>query len=316
MLLEIQKPKVSELGGKGYSLAILASKGFDVPKGFVVTSKAFLSFLEHNNLVGKMEQVASRIDKTNFKANGKEIRSSISAGEMPPEIVSETEKCSNSLDARYVAVRSSAVGEDSLRTSFAGMHDTYLNIKSETGLIVNYVKKCWASFFNERAIIYRIRKSLPHLESMAVLVQEMVPSEISGTTFTAHPDTRDVDVIVIECSWGLGEAVVSGLVIPDRYIVEKSSLKVIRKILGSKKVTIETTENGVVRIDTPEDKTISFCLDDVLIENLAKVCLDIERVLEYPQDIEWCIQENKIWLLQSRYITTLGGNIHEKSNHE
>lgn len=309
---------VRELGGKGYSLGFLIKNNFDVPKGFVIISEAFSKFLKYNGLTEKIEKLASKIDKENFKEESKEIKDLILSGKIPEDIVLEIKGSLNNLNAQHVSIRSSAVSEDSLKTSFAGLYDTFLNVKTKPDLVLKNIKKCWASLFNERVVAYRIGKGFPHLEGMAVVIQEMIPAEISGTTFTAHPDTRDISIMVIECSWGLGEAIVSGLITPDHYIVDKNDLKLIKKVLGRKKIMIKTKENGVVRTNTPEDKTISFCLNDTLIENLAKICLNIERVFKYPQDIEWCIQKNKIWLLQSRYITTLGGDIYEKPkpNHK
>lgn len=309
---------VRELGGKGYSLGVLIKNNFDVPKGFVIISEAFFKFLNYNGLTEKIEKLASKIDKENFKEESKEIKDLILGGKIPEDIVLEIKESLNNLNAQYVSIRSSAVSEDSLKASFAGLYDTFLNVKTKPDLVLKNIKKCWASLFNERAMAYRIGKGFPHLEGMAVVIQEMIPAEISGTTFTAHPDTRDMSIMVIECSWGLGEAIVSGLITPDRYIVGKNNLKLIKKVLGRKKIMIKTKENGVVRTNTPKDKTISFCLNNILIKNLAKICLNIERVFKYPQDIEWCIQKNKIWLLQSRYITTLGGDIYEKPkpNHK
>lgn len=301
---------VTEVGGKGYSLRILLDNGFNVPKGFVITSEAFFEYLTRNGLMAKTEKLVSRIDENNVPEKSEEIKDSISSGKMPKEITSEVEnkliRLIPTFNVQYVSIRSSAVSEDSSKASFAGLHDTFLNVKTDLSLVLENIKKCWSSLFNNRAVIYRIKKEIPHLEGMAVIVQEMIPAEVSGTAFTAHPDTGDMSMMVIECSWGLGQAVVSGLIVPDRYIVNKSDPKVINKILGTKKVTIKTKENGVARMDTSEDKMTSFCLNDALIENLAMVCLNIEYLFKYPQDIEWCIQKNRIWILQSRYITTLG----------
>jgi pyruvate,water dikinase len=305
-LNEIEEPKVSEVGGKGYSLAVLINKGFNVPKGFVITSEAFFGFLENNNLIEKIEKLSSEISKNNFQEKSKKIKNLIINGKISEELVSEMEYSLKKLDAQYISIRSSAVSEDSLKASFAGLHDTFLNIKSEDELILENIKKCWASLFNERAVVYRIKKEIPLLEGMAVVIQEMIPAEVSGTAFTAHPDTGDKNAIIIESSWGIGESIVSGLVTPDRYIVNKRNFKVIEKIIGRKKITVRTDKGGIARIDTPDDKMNAFSLRDTSIENITKVCLNIENAFKYPQDIEWCIHKNKIWILQSRAITSLG----------
>lgn len=302
----IKEPKVSELGGKGYSLAVLINNGFNVPKGFVITSEAFLKFLSDNHLMEKIKKITSEIDETNFQEKSKEIKNFILNGKISEELFSEMEDALKKLDVQYASIRSSAISEDSLKASFAGLHDTFLNVKANLDDVLENMKKCWASLFNERAVVYRIKKEIPHLEGMAVIIQDMIPAEVSGTAFTAHPDTGDKNAIIIESSWGIGESIVSGLITPDRYIVNKKNLKVIEKIVGRKKITVRTNKGGIARIDTPDDKMNAFSLKDTSIENITKVCLNIEKAFKYPQDIEWCIHKNKIWILQSRAITSLG----------
>jgi len=306
-LNEIKEPKISELGGKGYSLAILTKNGFNVPKGFVIVSTGFFEYLKANNLMNMIKKLTSEIDENNFQEKCKEIKDLILSGEISEEIKSEVKENLEKLNAQYISVRSSAVSEDSFKASFAGLHDTFLNVKADLDTVLENLKKCWASLFNERAIVYRIKKKIPHLEEMAVVIQEMIPAEISGTAFTIHPDTEDKNTIIIESSWGIGESIVSGLVTPDRYIVNKKNFKVIKKIIGRKKITVMTDKNGVTRIDTPDDKMNAFSLNYTLLENITKDCLNIEKLFGYPQDIEWCIQGNRIWVLQSRAITSLGG---------
>ena len=302
---EIKEPRVSELGGKGYSLAVLMNNGFNVPKGFVIISDTFFGYLKQNNQMEKIEKLTSEINKNNFQKKSEEIKNLILNGKMPEEITQEIKENLNKLNIQYVSVRSSAVSEDSLKASFAGMHDTFLNIKTALNLVLENVKKCWTSLFNERAMIYRIRKEIPHLEGMAVVIQDMIPAEVAGTVFTAHPDTGNKEIIVIESSWGLGKAIVSGLVTPDCYIVEKRELKIVKRILGRKKIIIETSKKGTIRRDIPPNKMNKFCLNNSMIVNLAKICLSIEKILKYPQDIEWCTNKDEIWLLQSRSLTSL-----------
>lgn len=307
-LNEIKEPKVSELGGKGYSLAVLINNGFNVPKGFVIASDTFFEYLNQNNLMIKIKKLTSEINENNIQEKSKEIKNLIFNGKIQEQIISEINKNLDELNVQHVSIRSSAVSEDSLKASFAGLHDTYLNIKTDLELVLENIKKCWASLFNERAILYRIRKKIPHLEGIAVVTQEMIPAYVSGTTFTAHPDTRDKSIMVIEGSYGLGEAIVSGLVTPDRYIVDKNNGRVVERILGRKKITVKPNKNGTKRVDTLKEKMNTFCLSDILIGSLAKICLNIEKHFRYPQDIEWCIHKNKIWILQSRSITNLEVN--------
>jgi phosphoenolpyruvate synthase/pyruvate phosphate dikinase len=296
---------VSEIGGKAHSLSVLLSRGFNVPSGFVITSSAFFDFLKRNGLLEEIQRLASEITQDNFKEKSAQARKVILKGEISENIASEIERFLNRSSAKYVSIRSSAVSEDSLKASFAGLFDTFLNVKAELPLLLKSARNCWASLFNERAVAYRIRKGILHLEGMAVIIQEMIPAEVSGTAFTTHPDTKDEKLMVIESSWGLGEAIVSGLVMPDRYIIDKNNIRVVERILGRKKITVRPDKNGTTRVDTPKDRANTFCLDGILIKDLTKVCINIEGLFRYPQDIEWCIFKNKIWILQSRPITNL-----------
>ncbi|WP_161969670.1 PEP/pyruvate-binding domain-containing protein [Candidatus Methanodesulfokora washburnensis] len=304
-LNEIKEPRVSELGGKGYSLTILMKNGFNVPKGFIVTSQAFFRFLEGNKLTEKIEKLSSEINEGNFQEKSREIRDFIVNGEIPRDISLEVESSLRKLNAKFVSVRSSAVGEDSLKSSFAGLHDTFLNVRAEASPVLESIKKCWASLFNERAVIYRIRKRLPHLEGMAVIVQEMIPAEIAGVTFTAHPDTGDRKLMIIEATWGLGESLVSGSITPDLYILNKENLEIVKKALGRKKILIVPSESGVIKKEAQKEEMEEFCLSDKDLKEVALICLNVEKVFKFPQDIEWCIMKNKIWILQSRSITSL-----------
>ncbi|MEM4500493.1 MAG: PEP/pyruvate-binding domain-containing protein, partial [Candidatus Woesearchaeota archaeon] len=179
-----------------------------------------------------------------------------------------------------VSVRSSAVSEDSLRVSFAGMHDTFLNVKAELELVLENVKKCWASLFSERAVIYRMKKGVLRLEGMAVIVQEMIPAEVSGVTFTLHPLNKNA--LLIESARGLGDLIVSGKIIPDYFVINRKTLSILEKRINE-------------RIPS---------LSDSDVKKIAKICLKVEKIFINPQDIEWCIFDNRIWLLQSRAITT------------
>lgn len=302
-LEKIKEPKVSEIGGKGYSLAVLINSGFNVPKGFIITSEAFFEFLKYNKLPRTIQKLASEINKDNFRDKGKEIRNVILKGEIPDRVTTEIKKHLAELNIKAVAARSSSANEDSLKASFAGLFDTFINVNSEYNLVLSYVKRCWASLFNGRAIIYRLEKKMPHLEGMAVIIQEVIPAEVSGTVFTVHPDKKNEGVMVIECSWGLGEAIVSGITTPDHYIVDKTNLKIVKKTLGRKRVMVEVSNGGTRKIHTPDEKASKFCLTDQKVESVTKICLNIEKIFGFPQDIEWCIQKNKMWVLQSRYIT-------------
>lgn len=302
-LNEPKEPKVSELGGKGHSLAVLMNNNFNVPKGFVITSDAFFKFLEENNLIETIEKLASDINGNNFQERAEKIRNLILNGKIPEEIVLEIKEALNKLNVKYVPIRSSAVSEDSLKASFAGLHDTFLNVKTELEPVLENVKKCWASLFNDRAVIYRIRKKIPHMEGMAVVVQEMIPAEISGITFTKHP--TDEKSLLIEASFGLGDMIVSGRVEPDDYTIDREILEIKGKNIGRKEKKSMILNGKVIIQDVDAEQKEKQVLTGEKTKEIAKSCLRVEKIFNYPQDIEWSISGGKLWLLQSRAI--LGG---------
>jgi len=297
---EIRDPRVSQLGGKGYSLAILLGNGFSVPKGFAILANVFFEFLRANDLMGKIEKLSSHIQEDNFGEVSRLVRELILQGGAQEETALELRHALEVLDARRVSIRSSAVSEDGLEASFAGMHDTFLNIRAEGERVFDYVKKCWASLFNERAVIYRIRKKLPHLEGMATIVQEMIPAEISGVTFTVHPTNKNA--LLIEASYGLGDLVVSGKAVPDHLVVDRVSLEILEKKVGHKDKISVCEDEGTTIADTDVELIQKLVLPEKDVRSIAKLCLEVENVFNSPQDIEWCILSSKIWLLQSRAI--------------
>ena len=300
-LTELKDPKTSEVGGKGYSLAVLINNGFNVPQGFVSTSDAFFKFLKANNLMEKIEKLASEIAGNNFGEKSREIRDLILDGDVSEDIASEIGESLNKLNARYVSIRSSAVSEDSLKASFAGLHDTFLNIKSEPELVLENIKKCWASLFTERAVFYRIRKAIPHLEGMAVVIQEMIPAEVSGITFTVHPTKEKT--LLLEASYGIGDTIVSGKVEPDDYVVDRETLKILEKKIGDKN-KMSTCKSGRIEvIEVEKELAEKQVIPNEEVKEIAEICLNIEKLFKYPQDIEWCIYNDKIGILQSRAIT-------------
>ena len=292
---------VKEIGGKGYSLSVLIKNNLDVPKGFAIISDTFFKFLKRNNLMEKIKKLIFEINENNFRKKGKEIKNLILNGKMPEEIATEIGENLNRLNVQYVSIRSSAVSEDSLKASFAGLYDTFLNVKTEPDLILENIKKCLASLFNERAIIYRIKKKISHIEGIAIIIQKMIPAEISGITFTFHP--TDEKCLLIEASYGIGDMIVSGKVDPDDYTIDRQSLEILEKKIGKKckMSTIESEKIKVVEVEKElaEKQVLSY--DN--IKEIAQICLNVEKIFNYPQDIEWCIFNNKLWLLQSRAIT-------------
>ena len=276
-LNEIKKPKVVELGGKGYSLAMLINNGFNVSKGFVITSGSFLQYFKKNHLLEKIKALSTEINENNFQSKSKTIKQLILDGKMPTAIITEVKFGLNKLNAKYVAVRSSGIAEDSLKASFAGLFDTYLNIKTESDLVLENIKKCWASLFNERAIIYRIRKNLSHFGGMAVIIQEMVDAESSGVVFTVNPITKKRNELVLEAGFGLGDLIVSGKEIPDSYIVDKRKLKIVRKQIGEQNKASRIIGGRIKMMKLTKTKKLSQKVPDEKILELTKLCIKIER---------------------------------------
>jgi pyruvate,water dikinase len=277
---ETKQPKTSELGGKGYSLAVLINNSFNVPKGFVITSEAFFKSLKDDILMEKMKMLTSEITENNFQEKSREIKNLILNGKMSKEIASEIKENLNKLNVQHVSIRSSAVSEDSLKASFAGLHDTYINVNVVLDLVLEKIRRCWASLFNERALMYRMKKKIQHLEGMAVVIQEMISSEVSGITFTVHPNNEKT--MLIELASGMGEAIVGGELTP-RSIV-----------LNRKTITIEEKKKNEEKILISDDRII----------DIASICLEVEKLFNCPQDIEWCTDKGILWILQSRAITT------------
>src|SRR3989344_6477440 len=219
----LSKSDVAIAGGKGASLGEMTQAGIPVPEGFVILSNVFERFIEETHLNVEIDSILHKVkhDDINTIENGSEkIKALILNSETPKDMIEEVVKNFKKLGAKYVAVRSSATSEDSASAALAGQLDSYLNT-TEKSLLEN-VKKCWASLFTPRAIFYRFEKNLHGTDiSVAVVVQKMVDSEVSGIAFSVHPVTQDKNQLIIEAGFGLGEAIVSGQITPDSYVVEK-----------------------------------------------------------------------------------------------
>lgn len=292
---------IAKTGGKGYSLAILAKSAFSVPDGFIVTSSAFFEFLKQNHLFNEITNLVSILREANLQDVSQEIRSLILEGEVPREIITEIADHLSELETSYVSIRSSAVSEDSAIASFAGLFDTFLHIRAELPLVLENVKQCWASLFNSRAMVYRMEKGMPHFGGMAVIIQKMIRAEISGVTFTRHP--LEKKVLVIEASYGLGDLIVGGKIEPDEFTVNRETLEILEKRTGQKSRMSILKNNELRVIDAPHELAKKLTLTDSTVKEIAATCLKVERVFNAAQDIEWCISDDNVWLLQSRPIS-------------
>jgi len=297
-------------GGKGANLVHLTRAGFDVPRGFIVSTTAYREFGNANGLDKTIQESIKDVKPDDVEAlenASQKIRNSFSDGKMPADIANEIKGAYVEHHQQPVAVRSSATAEDLPDLSFAGQQDTYLNIIGDEQLI-EAVINCWSSLWTARAIGYRIRNRISHEEAfLAVVVQELVQSEVSGVLFTANPLTGALDESVIDATFGLGEALVSGQVEPDHYVVKlnlDSTFSVSNKTLGAKAVATRSKAGGGVESVEEKSETKQTLTDDQ-IKQLAETGQRIQKEYGAPQDIEWAFADNKLYILQSRGITSL-----------
>lgn len=304
---EIDKKDLPLVGGKGANLGEMTKARFPVPEGFCVTTGAYKDFLMDNNLVGFISQVIKAANLNNISQIGEEIRARLRLSEIPEhvekEIISAIHKAGSN---NSYAVRSSATAEDLAFASFAGQQDTYLNIKGEKELL-DSVRNCWASLFTDRAILYRIQNKIEHEKvQMAVVIQKMVLPEVSGIMFTADPVSGHRGIVSIDASYGLGEALVSGLVSPDIYKFRKKDSSLAYKTIANKNLAILPIEGGgTKRVEITGEKATRQVMSDAQIIQLAKLGMMIEKHYGCPQDIEWCLENSTLYIVQSRAITSL-----------
>jgi pyruvate,water dikinase len=316
---EIGKDDIPVVGGKGANLGEMANSNFPVPPGFVVTAKAYFRYLHETGIKDKVIKTADSIDVENneqLQAESEKIRELIKRTKMGSPLANEIKKayvqlCEKRLawltssEEEFVAVRSSATAEDLPTASFAGQQETFLNIKGQNA-VVDAVQRCWASLFTARAIYYRKMNNFETEKvGIAVVVQKMVDSKISGVMFTANP-IGDETMIVIEAVFGLGETIVSGSVTPDTYFVEKGSTRLLQKQIHSQEFKLVREGKENVREKLPPAIARKQKLPDKTIIELAKLGKQIESHYKQPQDIEWAIEEKQLLIVQSRPITTLG----------
>ena len=310
---QVGRDDVPLVGGKGANLGELTQAQIPVPPGFVVTTRAYRAFLVATGLEGRIEAMLEGLDVEDDEAlqrvSGK-VRAAIEQAEMPAQLRSEIERSYVELGQGAVAVRSSATAEDLAEASFAGQQSTYLNVEGAAD-VVDAVQRCWASLFEARAVFYREHAGWGHVDvDLAVPVQRMVQSETSGVMFTIDPITNDQQRVVIEAAFGLGEAVVAGLVSPDHFEVDKSSEAIVdRQIFRQDRMLIRNP-NGVGgeaniwrALSDAEGERPK--LSDAQVVELTAIGKRIERHYGGPQDIEWGWADGRFYLLQTRPITTL-----------
>jgi pyruvate, water dikinase len=305
---ELERHATAIAGGKGASLSDMVRAALPVPPGFVVTTSAFASFLADTGLQSQIAALLQDIDTNDNAALERvsaQIESLVTGATLPEELKTQIERGYSELGTGTpVAVRSSAAAEDGAEASFAGQQDTYLNVIGASS-VVAHVVRCWASFFGARAIFYRQRKGSLLDYGMAVVVQKMLAPEKSGVMFTVDPVMKNRAHMVIEGAWGLGEAVVSGLVTPDNYLVERTG-KVLRSLVPPKAIAIYRLEGGGTQeVHLSEEQSRARVLSEAEIAALVELGKQLETYFGGPQDVEWGIEAGTPYLLQSRPITSL-----------
>jgi len=282
------------IGSKALQLAKLTGHNITIPGGFVITSDALDRFITSNRL--KLDEAGADIENRFIRADVPD--------EVHSEVVAAFERLQGEESRVAVAVRSSSAAEDLEEASFAGQYETILNVTDLPHLLES-LKRCWASLFSARVKSYAFQKNINVAMNgllMGVLVQQMVQADVSGVIFSTNPVTKNNEEIIINASYGLGEAIVSGLVTPDTYYIGKTDGS-IRKELGLKEMKIVAAAKETVEMETTEEEQSRFCLSERHVEELAEVTKKIEAFFGMPVDIEFAVKDSRVYILQARPIT-------------
>ncbi len=313
---EIYDGDLNLIGMKAKNLGILVQNNINVPRGIVISTDAYDLFIKENHLEELIQKTLKEMESENIESIrtcSTKIRNAILEAQLPDKVRSEIKSQSALIDSFPLAIRSSASAEDLPTASFAGQYDSYLNIKGNDNVLY-HIKRCYSSLWTMRAISYRIRNHISHLNiKIAVIIQKLIPAKCAGILFTSNPINPNESQLIIESNFGLGESIASGTISPDQFIVKresktKSSFRIIDKRIGNKKISIQphssNLRSGVEIFDLPDHLNEKPSLSDSQILELSRIGLQIENIFEgNPQDIEWAIDNNnKIYILQTRPI--------------
>ncbi len=319
---EVGKGDIALVGGKGANLGEMLRASIPVPPGFIVTADAYSRFIDQSGLRPRIEAILSGLnvhDSDALQRTSKQVKQIIVDTAMPADIADHIKEYYRELGNPPVAVRSSATAEDLPEASFAGQQSTFLNVVNEDRVVLA-VKECWASLFEARAIFYRVENGFEHMKvKIAVPVQRMVQSERSGVMFTVEPVTSDRSKITVEAIAGLGEALVSGEVSPDMYIIDKASTRILEKRVSNQDRQLARTATGAGKgladiswQAVPDTLSAKQKLTDEEIVKVAEIGKRIEEHYGFPQDIEWAREDGDFFVVQTRPVTTL----HEEAEAE
>ncbi|MFH0914584.1 MAG: phosphoenolpyruvate synthase [Chloroflexota bacterium] len=310
---EVTKDDIATVGGKGANLGEMSHANIPVPPGFIVTANAYYKFLEKAKLRDRIRELLAGLDVNDSKRlqdTAEKVKQAVMEAQMPPGLAQQIREFYRLMGKGLVAVRSSATAEDLPEASFAGQQRTFLNVEGAEEVLVA-IQGCWASLFEPRAIFYREQLGFDHFKvGIAVPVQKMVQSEASGVMFTVEPSTSDPCKITIEAVLGLGEMIVSGDVTPDTYVVHKEDLTIITREIRKQECKLilragVKAEDPNVKVPlTPEEQEKQKITDEDIL-CLARLGKKIETWYEFPQDIEWAKENGKIYIVQTRPVTTI-----------
>lgn len=311
---EIHFDDTNLVGGKGANLGEMYNLGIPVPNGYVVTVEAYFRFIEANQLKPKIKailDITNVDDPEQLSQSSAKIKKLIKNSPVPQEIALDIMKnykklCGFAgLSNVPVAVRTSATAEDTADASFAGQGETFLNVYGESN-VVDKVRACWASLFTPRSIFYQRKKHYDHFKiGVAVPVQKMVNSEISGIVFTINPVNNNKKEIVVETIWGLGEYVVQGVVTPDQHLIDKNTWEITYKNSVRQDIQLVRYQNGNKELPVPKYKQNKYKIDDAMAKKIAKIALKLHNHYGKAQDCEFAIEKGKLYFVQTRPITTV-----------
>ena len=312
---DLARADVDYAGGKGANLGEMAAAGLPVPPGFVVGAPSYAAFCDSTGLRDRIQERLGPVDvddSNSLASAAAEVKAMVEAEPMPEEIAKEIAASYGAIAGSDqdlpVAVRSSATAEDTESASFAGMNETFLNVCGADE-VVDAVRRCWASLFGARTIFYRAKQGFGHADmDIAVVVQTQILSTRAGVMFTIDPASGARDQLVIEGSLGLGESVVSGQVSPDRYLVDKETLGILKREVNRKELVIEPLPGGGTQTrKLPPEEGVQPVLSDSEVHTIAELGVRTERHYGSPQDTEWAFdEEGRPWMLQSRPVTATG----------
>src|SRR3989344_3364773 len=308
---DVDKDDIKYVGGKGANLGELYKAKIPVPNGFIVTAQAYFKNVEETGAIDRIKGLLFNLDienPVNLQEKAEACQSEIKKMELDSQLSKKIDKFYDELSGArdaYVAVRSSATAEDLPEASFAGQQATFLNVAGKKA-VRQAVLDAWASLFEARAVFYRVQKNFDHFKvGIAVPVQRMIQSEVSGVMFTIDPVTNNKNKIVIEAIFGLGELIVGGRETPDHYEVSAKSFEITNKVIAAQNKQLVLSKSGNKELTVAKSYKKVQKFPDKFIMELAKIGKKIEKHYFFPQDIEWAFEKNKIYIVQTRPVTTI-----------